>query len=71
MTLADMGMSFCGVGAATGVWELQGGVNKVAKALDAMGSHWRTEGIEREWKGCCPEREKELFTLFKIGRAHV
>ena len=22
MTLADMGMSFCGVGAATGVWEL-------------------------------------------------
>ena len=35
----------------------------MAKALDAMGSHWRREGIEREWKGCCPEREKELFTL--------
>ena len=48
--------------APTCVWQLQGGVNNVAMALDALGIHWRGEGVERDWKCCCAEREKELFT---------
>ena len=39
----------------------------MAMALDALGIHWRGEGVEREWKWCCPEREKELFTPLHHG----
>ena len=32
--------------APTCVWQLQGGVNNVAMALDALEIHWRGEGVE-------------------------
>ena len=53
--------------APTCVWQLQGGVNNVAMALDALGIHWRGEGVEREWKCCCPEKKSGSLPPFIIA----
>ena len=50
-------MPFCGMGAATCVWKLQGGVNNGKVALDAL-EHARSEREMRKGGGSgCPERK--------------
>ena len=53
--------------APTCVWQLQGGVNNVAMELDALGIHWRGEGVESEWKCCCPEKKSGSLPPFSIA----
>ena len=57
-------MPFCGMGAATCVWKLQGGVNNGKVALDAL-EHARSEREMRKGgKSGCQEEKNGLFTPF-------
>ena len=60
-------MSFCGMGAATCVWKLQGGVNNGKVALDAL-EHARSEREMRKGGGSgCPERKNWSLPPFIIA----